>query len=82
VVSIAAIMLEEYAVQRHKRAGDLTRLVLYGLLENFGYRQMTAFFRCRGVVDLVRGRREWGEMPRRGLERRPEVPLPHEHMHV
>jgi hypothetical protein len=41
---------------------------------------MTAFFRCRGVVDLVRGRHEWGEMHRRGLERVPEVPLPHERM--
>jgi cellulose synthase/poly-beta-1,6-N-acetylglucosamine synthase-like glycosyltransferase len=78
LISIAAILLEEYAVQRHKRPGDLARLVLYALLENFGYRQMTAFFRCRGVVDLVRGRHEWGEMRRRGLERKPEVPLPQE----
>jgi cellulose synthase/poly-beta-1,6-N-acetylglucosamine synthase-like glycosyltransferase len=78
LISIAAILLEEYAVQRHKRPADLARLVFYGLLENFGYRQMTAFFRCRGVVDLVRGRHEWGEMHRRGLERAPEVPLPHE----
>jgi cellulose synthase/poly-beta-1,6-N-acetylglucosamine synthase-like glycosyltransferase len=78
LISIAAILLEEYAVQRHKRPADLAGLVLYGLLENFGYRQMTAFFRCRGVVDLVRGRREWGEMQRRGLERAPEVPLPHD----
>jgi cellulose synthase/poly-beta-1,6-N-acetylglucosamine synthase-like glycosyltransferase len=76
LISIAAILLEEYAVQRHKRPADLGRLVLYGVLENFGYRQMTAFFRCRGVVDLVRGRHDWGEMQRRGLERAPEVPLP------
>jgi cellulose synthase/poly-beta-1,6-N-acetylglucosamine synthase-like glycosyltransferase len=80
LISIAAILLEEYAVQRHKRPGDLARLVLYGLLENFGYRQMTAWFRCRGVVDLIRRRHEWGEMRRRGLERRAEVPLPQEHV--
>ena len=82
LISIAAILLEEYAVQRHKRPGDLARLVLYALLENFGYRQMTAFFRCRGVVDLVRHRHEWGEMRRKGLERRAEVPLPQERLRV
>jgi len=76
LLSIAAVMLEEYAVRRHERASDISRLVLYALAESFGYRQMTAFFRCRGIVDLVRGRREWGEMQRRGLERPAEVPLP------
>jgi cellulose synthase/poly-beta-1,6-N-acetylglucosamine synthase-like glycosyltransferase len=76
ILSIAAILLEEYAVRRHERGSDIARLVLYGILENFGYRQLTAFWRCRGTVDLVRGRRDWGEMRRRGLERRAETPLP------
>jgi cellulose synthase/poly-beta-1,6-N-acetylglucosamine synthase-like glycosyltransferase len=74
LLSIAAIMLEEYSVQRYKRASDIRLLVLYGVLENFGYRQMTAFFGCRGVVDLMRRRHEWGEMRRRGLERPEEAP--------
>jgi hypothetical protein len=78
LLSIAAILLEEYAVRRHERSSDVALLVLYGVLENFGYRQLTAFWRCRGALDLVRGRKEWGEMPRRGLERRAEVPLPRE----
>jgi cellulose synthase/poly-beta-1,6-N-acetylglucosamine synthase-like glycosyltransferase len=78
LLSIAAILLEEYAVRRHERASDIALLVLYGVLDNFGYRQMTAFFCCRGVVDLVRRRHEWGEMRRHGLERREEAPLPRE----
>jgi cellulose synthase/poly-beta-1,6-N-acetylglucosamine synthase-like glycosyltransferase len=76
LLSIAAILLEEYAVRRHERGSDIARLVLYGLAESFGYRQLTAFWRCRGAVDLALGRREWGEMRRRGLERRAEAPLP------
>ena len=76
LISIAAIMLEEYAVRRHERGRDIARIVGYGLLESFGYRQMTAWFRCRGVIDLIRGRGEWGEMQRRGLERRAEAPDP------
>jgi cellulose synthase/poly-beta-1,6-N-acetylglucosamine synthase-like glycosyltransferase len=76
LLSIAAILLEEYVVRRHERGRDIALVVVYGLLESFGYRQMTAFFRCRGVIDLLRGRRDWGEMQRRGLERRAEAPLP------
>jgi cellulose synthase/poly-beta-1,6-N-acetylglucosamine synthase-like glycosyltransferase len=76
LLSIAAILLEEYAVRRHERTGDIARLVLYALAENFGFRQLTAFYRCQGVVDLLRGRKDWGEMRRRGLERRSETPLP------
>jgi uncharacterized membrane protein YoaK (UPF0700 family) len=76
LLSIAAIMLEEYVVRRHERPREIALVVVYGLLESFGYRQLTAFFRLRGVIDLVRGRRDWGEMQRRGLERRPEAPLP------
>jgi len=76
LLSIAAILLEEYAVRRHEGPREIALVVVYGLLENFGYRQLTAFFRCRGVIDLVRGRQDWGEMQRRGLERRAEAPLP------
>jgi cellulose synthase/poly-beta-1,6-N-acetylglucosamine synthase-like glycosyltransferase len=76
VLSVSAILLEEYAVRRHERGSDIALLVLYAVLENFGYRQLTAFWRCRGAIDLARGRRDWGEMHRRGLERRAETPLP------
>jgi cellulose synthase/poly-beta-1,6-N-acetylglucosamine synthase-like glycosyltransferase len=76
LLSISAIMLEEYVIRRHRRASDIARLILYAVLENFGYRQMTAFFRALGAIDLVRRKKGWGEMPRRGLERRSEVRLP------
>jgi cellulose synthase/poly-beta-1,6-N-acetylglucosamine synthase-like glycosyltransferase len=76
LLSIAALLLEEYAVRRYERGSDIARLVGYAVVENFGYRQLTALFRCIGIVDLLRRRREWGAMRRRGLERRAEVPLP------
>jgi cellulose synthase/poly-beta-1,6-N-acetylglucosamine synthase-like glycosyltransferase len=76
LLSIAAVMLEEYVVRRHERPREIALVVVYGLLESFGYRQLMSYFRCLGVVDLVRGRKDWGEMQRRGLERRAEAPLP------
>jgi cellulose synthase/poly-beta-1,6-N-acetylglucosamine synthase-like glycosyltransferase len=77
-ISIAALLLEEYAVRRYERGRDIARLVLYALVENLGYRQLIAYFRCRGIIDLIRRRHDWGEMQRRGLERPPEVDLPRE----
>jgi cellulose synthase/poly-beta-1,6-N-acetylglucosamine synthase-like glycosyltransferase len=76
IISVAALLLEEYSVRRYERGTDMGRLVLYALAENLGYSQLIAYFRCCGILDLVRGRHEWGEMRRRGLERPAEVPLP------
>jgi cellulose synthase/poly-beta-1,6-N-acetylglucosamine synthase-like glycosyltransferase len=76
IVSISALLLEEYADRRYERAPDMARLVGCALAENLGYTQMTAYFRCCGFVDLLRRRHDWGVMTRRGLEQPAEVPLP------
>jgi cellulose synthase/poly-beta-1,6-N-acetylglucosamine synthase-like glycosyltransferase len=66
-VSVAALALEELAFRRHARNRDLARLLALAVIENVGYRQLLAFWRCRALVDLARGRGGWGEMERRGL---------------
>lgn len=76
IVSISALLLEEYADRRYERGPDMGRLVGYAVFESLGYNQLTAFFRCRGFVDLLRRRHDWGVMTRRGLEQPDEVPLP------
>jgi cellulose synthase/poly-beta-1,6-N-acetylglucosamine synthase-like glycosyltransferase len=68
MLSIAAILLEEYAARRHERARDVSRLVLYALLEHFGYRQLNGYWRCRAFIDLMRHKTAWGEQQRRGFE--------------
>ena len=76
IVSISALLLEEYAARRYERGRDMARLVGYALVESLGYNQLTAYFRCCGFVDLLRRRRDWGVMTRRGLEQPAEAPLP------
>ena len=76
VVSISALLLEEYADRRYERGRDMARLVACALTENLGYTQLTAYFRCMGFVDLLRRRHDWGVMTRQGLETPAEVPLP------
>ena len=53
----------------------MARLVGYAVVESVGYRQLNAFWRCQAMLDLARGRKDWGAMPRKGLER-PTEPAP------
>jgi cellulose synthase/poly-beta-1,6-N-acetylglucosamine synthase-like glycosyltransferase len=69
LISIAAVLLEEISFRRYPRVRDLLRLCAYGVLENFGYRQMTAWWRFRGIIDFFRGRQGWGAMTRKGFAR-------------
>ena len=76
VLSLAALTLEEHSFRRHRDGRDIARLVRFSVLENVGYRQLVSFWRFLAFFDLVRGHREWGEMPRRGFRTVPEAPLP------
>jgi cellulose synthase/poly-beta-1,6-N-acetylglucosamine synthase-like glycosyltransferase len=67
LVSVAAVVLEEVSFRRYPRLLDLLRLAMYGVIENFGYRQLTLWWRLRGTWDFFRGRAEWGAMARRGF---------------
>jgi len=65
VISIAAVCLEELTFRRYRRAGDLSRLLAVSFLENFGYRQLSTFWRFRGVLNARK--RGWGRMVRKGF---------------
>lgn len=66
-LSIAAVGLEELTFRRYPRMRDLLHLFGLAILENFGYRQLTTFWRFRGVISKVRGVSTWGEMERKGF---------------
>ena len=67
ILSICGIALEEVGFRRYRRASDLARLLLYALLETFGYRQLTVWFRLRAFWSAVRYRHVWGQMTRTGF---------------
>jgi YaiO family outer membrane protein len=67
-LSIAAVGLEELSFRRYERWSDLARLLLVGLLEPFGYRQLSTWWRTRGVISALRGVQGWGVMERRGFK--------------
>jgi cellulose synthase/poly-beta-1,6-N-acetylglucosamine synthase-like glycosyltransferase len=67
LLSVSALALEEFSFRRYVRAREVGRLLIAALIENFGYRQLLAFWRAVALVDLARGRHGWGEIRRRGL---------------
>jgi len=67
-LSTAAVFLEELRLERYPRWRDLLKLTAYGVLENFGYRQMNTFWRVKAIVSYLRRNTDWGAMERKGFE--------------
>jgi hypothetical protein len=63
-----ALMLEELSFRRYGRARDRALLVVWAVLENIGYRQLTVWWRLRGVASFIRGKKAWGKMDRKGFK--------------
>lgn len=49
----------------YRRPSDLKRMLLFSLAVNWGYRQLTLWWRLRS---LLPGETQWGEMPRAGFK--------------
>jgi cellulose synthase/poly-beta-1,6-N-acetylglucosamine synthase-like glycosyltransferase len=66
-LSFAAIGLEELSFRRYPRIRDLFTLLLIALAENIGYRQLSMWWRLRGMISKFRGAQTWGAMERKGF---------------
>jgi cellulose synthase/poly-beta-1,6-N-acetylglucosamine synthase-like glycosyltransferase len=69
VLSMAAVLLEEWSVRKFPKATDIGRLFVYSLTETLWYRPLTVFWRCEGILDVLRKKRGWGEMARKGVSK-------------
>lgn len=68
-VSVASLVLSEAGLRRYPSERDLLRLAFGALIENFGYRQLSNFWRLRGWWQFLRGEQSWGTMTRVGFRR-------------
>lgn len=75
-LSIAAILLEEISFRRYPGWLDLAKLVVFGVLENFGYRQILSVSKVQAFWQFMRRRRAWGEIQRDGFRKRRVTPSP------
>src|SRR5207245_11520113 len=70
-LSVAAVLLEEISFRRYPGWEHLAILVLFAVLENFGYRQILALFKVKAFGDFLLRRRTWGRMEREGFRPAP-----------
>ncbi len=68
LLSVAAVFLEELRLNRYPRWLDVLKLSLYGIVENFGYRQLNTVWRAWAIVSFLRNNQSWGAMERRGFD--------------
>jgi cellulose synthase/poly-beta-1,6-N-acetylglucosamine synthase-like glycosyltransferase len=68
VLSLWAIALEESTFRRYRQRGALLWLLWFAVIEAFGYRQRTAWWRLRAFWTIWRRGRGWGEMVRKGFQ--------------
>ena len=61
------LILEDLSFHRYETFRDRALLFWWALVENLGYRQMTVYWRLRGLWKFLRGRKEWGAMERKGF---------------
>ena len=67
LLSCLAVLLDELCFSRYSRVRDRLLLLLWAMLENVGYRQLTSVWRLRGMWRYARGSTEWGASVRRGF---------------
>jgi len=67
VLTFMALVLEEMNFHRYHTFGDRVMLVVWALLENLGYRQLTVIWRLKGMWNYLRGSQSWGKMDRKGF---------------
>ena len=67
VLSVAAVVLEELSFRRYPKITDLLQLFVLAIVENLGYRQLSAWWRLKGTISVLRGVQGWGHMQRRGF---------------
>jgi len=66
-VSMIAVLLNDLASGKYMRGADLPRLIAVALIENYGYRQLNAWWGCVGTVQAITGTGGWGTMKRRAF---------------
>ncbi len=67
LLSVLSVILEELSFKKYPKVQHLFILFLTAVVENFGYRQLTTWWRFKGTIEFFMGKRSWGTMERKGF---------------
>jgi cellulose synthase/poly-beta-1,6-N-acetylglucosamine synthase-like glycosyltransferase len=65
-LSTIGVFLGELTYRRYPKWSHLFRLLIYGVLENFGYRQMNSYWRLQSIILYMFGRKKWEHVEDKG----------------
>lgn len=66
IVSLSSLLIAERE-NNYFRVKDITKLILYAIIENLGPRQLFSFWRIIGQFKIIFGAQGWGTMKRKGV---------------
>ncbi len=69
LLSVFSLILNDLSFRAYYMPSLKFKLILFAFLENFGYRQLTLFFRIRGLLKFFIGDKTWGKMTRKGFQK-------------
>lgn len=64
VISFTTILIEEILFRTYPKTKNILILFMTAILENFGYRQLNAIWRCQGLINWLRNVEGKREIPR------------------
>lgn len=68
--SMLSIVLEGWTMKNYPKIKDLLNLLILSFTEVLWYKPLTLFFRLEGLVNYFARKSSWGEMTRKGLDRK------------
>ncbi|RJQ51796.1 MAG: glycosyltransferase family 2 protein [Nitrospiraceae bacterium] len=52
---------------RYQETREIVTLVIAAVMENFGYRQLTMWWRIKAIADFIKGKKGWEKFERKGF---------------
>lgn len=66
-ISMFSLLMEELSFFKYTRKTDLSRMILTAMIEPFWFHPRVVWWAIKGNLDLVKGKKSWGEMTRQGF---------------
>lgn len=65
-LSVGGVFLEEMSFRRYPHWIHVFKLLLYGVAENLGYRQLISLFRFQSTIQFFLGKKKWELVKKKG----------------
>lgn len=69
VISVTSVILENYIFKYKTSIWTVIKLILYSLIESFGYRQLASYYRITGFIGYRKRKHQWNKITRKRQNR-------------